>query len=259
MKNLAGDEFTRDGIFNGRLILSQPRHGYRFSLDAPLLAAFARPRAGDCLVDLGAGCGVAGLGAAYLTRPGLSRLTLVELQPRLAYLAGRNSRDLDGLLPQKIEVKVLRANWENLGPGDLGGAADYIISNPPYRKSGSGRLNPHDEARLARHESGQGLAGLIKGISRMLVRKGRAALVFPAVRLTELLTALSREELNPIRLRPVQSQAGRPAKLILVEAVKGSRAGLILEPPLTLYQEPLEAQNRGRPAYTMEASVFLRI
>ncbi|MBU4426420.1 MAG: SAM-dependent methyltransferase, partial [Proteobacteria bacterium] len=47
-----------DCFMDGRLKLIQSKDGYRFSIDAILLAEFVTIRQGDVVVDLGTGCGV---------------------------------------------------------------------------------------------------------------------------------------------------------------------------------------------------------
>ena len=49
---------TCDTLFNGKLIIYQPKKGYRFAIDAVLLAGLTRVRPSDRIVDLGTGCGV---------------------------------------------------------------------------------------------------------------------------------------------------------------------------------------------------------
>jgi tRNA1Val (adenine37-N6)-methyltransferase len=44
---------TRDTLFEGRLSVIQSKAGYRFSIDALLLAHFAVVRKGNRVIDLG--------------------------------------------------------------------------------------------------------------------------------------------------------------------------------------------------------------
>jgi tRNA1Val (adenine37-N6)-methyltransferase len=77
MKSLTADTF-----FNGRIRIKQDRSGYRFSIDAVLLAYYANPRVGDRVLDLGTGCGIIPLILSFRN----SKITVfgVEVQPVLA-------------------------------------------------------------------------------------------------------------------------------------------------------------------------------
>src|SRR5712691_6094235 len=85
----AGD-VTEDAVLGGRLRLRQPKRGHRVGHDAILLAAACPARAGDAVVDLGAGVGAAGL--ALAARVGGTAVTLVEIDADLAALAAENAQ-----------------------------------------------------------------------------------------------------------------------------------------------------------------------
>ena len=59
---------TTDDFLGGRISIVQPRRGHRAGSDAVFLAASVPARAGDRVLDVGAGVGVAGL--CLLTRAG---------------------------------------------------------------------------------------------------------------------------------------------------------------------------------------------
>src|SRR6185295_1511899 len=94
---------TEDAVLGGRLRLRQPRRGHRVGHDAILLAAAVPARAGETVIDLGAGVGAAGLALAARV-PGI-RLTMVELVPRLAALAAENAQ-LNGFSAEVVEIDV---------------------------------------------------------------------------------------------------------------------------------------------------------
>src|ERR1700689_4545736 len=87
-------EETLDSILGGALRLYQPRRGYRFSVEAVLLARFAAARPAARVLELGAGCGVVALLFAALTQP--REVVALEIQPALAALIARNAA-LNGL------------------------------------------------------------------------------------------------------------------------------------------------------------------
>jgi tRNA1Val (adenine37-N6)-methyltransferase len=224
---------TGDALLGGRLRLRQPADGYRFSVDAVLLAGFCRSAGARSALDLGAGCGVVGLLLAH-RNPAL-RLCGVELQPELAELAAANVRD-NGL---QARVAMIAGRLQ-----DFGGTAEFplpvdlVVSNPPYRAAHSGRVNPHPQRAAARHEIHVDLAALAEGAARMLRRGGRFAMIYPAERLGSLLAAMQRWGLEPKRLRLVHSRPGERARRVLAEGIKGARSGLTVEAPLYVYAGP---------------------
>src|SRR4051794_6755261 len=80
---------TLDAVLGGRLTLRQPKRGHRVGHDAILLAAATQGQSGEHAVELGAGVGAAGLALAQ--RVAGLKVTLVEIDGRLATLAGENA------------------------------------------------------------------------------------------------------------------------------------------------------------------------
>ncbi len=85
------NSYTTDTFFNGKIRITQDRTGYRFSIDAVLLAYFADPRSGNKVLDLGTGCGIIPLILAY-RQPNIA-IYGVEVQTELAELAVSNVRE----------------------------------------------------------------------------------------------------------------------------------------------------------------------
>lgn len=237
---------TRDAILRGRLMLWQPESGYRFSVDALLLAWFAhrgRPVGPHRVADLGAGCGVVGLAVA-LTRPE-AEVTLVELQPRLAGLCADNAAG--NALSDRMEV--VEADLRRLKGVVPGDAFESVVANPPFRPAGSGRESPHRERAVAHSELEVTLPEVVAAASRLLRARGLFCVVYPAERLPDLVAACEDNGLKPTRLLAVHPRPGEPARRILLEARKGSGAPLIIEAPLVVHRAP--------EAYTGEAARIL--
>ena len=239
---------TRNSVFHGQISIAQPKAGYRFSIDALLLADFARVNPGDTVVDLGSGVGVIALCLAR--RMGRGRILAVEVQPRLAECARINVAENPDIPP----VEVLEMNWTELTPSLIGGPVHYAVCNPPYRKLGSGRVNPQSEEAAARHEVLGSAAAAAVTAARILGPGGRLAVIYPASRLAGLLTDLRDAGLEPKRLRLAHSRSGEIARLALVEARLGGHEDLTIEPPMFIYQnekdygEEVEAILSGGPS-----------
>jgi len=222
---------TEDTFFNGRLAVRQSQDGYRYSIDAVLLADFIRCKEGETILDLGTGCGIIPLILAF-RYPGL-KLYGVEIQRHLAGIAGENVRE------NQLEkrVYILNQDIKKLQLKQIPEQVRQVVCNPPYRRVNSGRINPHREKAGARHELFARLADFVDAAARMLQLSGQLSVVYPATRLADMVDHMRRANLEPKRLRVVHSRAGQSAQLVLVNGVKGGRPGLAVEPPLMIYKE----------------------
>jgi len=231
MSEVPGRELTCDSLFNGRLTCRQHRTGYRFSVDAVLLAHFFTPGPNEHILDLGTGCGVMPLILAY--RWPQIRLTGLEIQPALVELAGSNVQANGFAARVDIRQGDLREIRKIFQPGEF----QRIICNPPYGKIETGRQNPDPEQAAARHEISADLDEVVEAAGWLLHKGGRFDLVYPSARLAALLAALKKRGLEPKRLQMVHSYPGGPGKLVLVEAQKGAGEELAVLPPFFIYRE----------------------
>ena len=112
------------------------------------------------------------------------------------------------------------------------GSMDYVVSNPPYFPAGSGASAAGEARQAAREEVGCTLADVCAAAARVLRWGGRFALVHRPERLSDLFCTLRAHGLEPKRLRFVASSAENAPSLALVEARRGGKAGLSVEPML---------------------------
>jgi tRNA1Val (adenine37-N6)-methyltransferase len=230
MNILPSTDETLDTFFNGKLQIIQKKKGYRFSMDAILLSQFIRIRKNDRMIDLGTGCGILPLLLSY-TNKALSFVG-IEIQKALAECARKNvvlNHLEDRILILKQDHRELR---ETFPPGSF----DVVLSNPPYRKNRSGKINPSMEKAIARHEIKGTLEDLISTASYLLPKKGKCYLIFPALRTVDLFVALRGEKLEPKRLQCVYPRFGEEASFILIESVKAGGAELKNMDPLILHE-----------------------
>ncbi len=224
---LSPDE-TLDTFFDGKLQVIQKKKGYRFSMDAVLLSQFVKIRKDERVIDLGTGCGILPLLLSQTTKA--RSLVGVEIQAGLAECAKKN------VLLNHLEdrMSILQQDLRELGKTFPPGSFDVVLSNPPYRKYRSGRINPSMEKAIARHEMRGTLEDLISVASYLLPAKGRCYVIFPATRTVDLLVALRSRKLEPKRLQFVHPHIGEDAKFILVESIKTSGVELKVTAPLIL-------------------------
>jgi tRNA1(Val) A37 N6-methylase TrmN6 len=232
------DELRRYGL---RIV--QPRDGYRFSLDPLLLAEFAGVRDGEKVIDLGTGCGVIPLVLAR--RFGAARFVGVELQEEMAALAARNVA-LNGLSER---IEIVADDVQSLRKHYPASAFDRVLANPPFRKSGSGKVSPMAGRDLARHESTAGLADFLAAAKYLVRPGGGICFVYHVSRLPELLTEAMKLKLAPVRFRMVHGDVRAGARMVLMELTKGRRCDLEVLPPLLVYD--------GEGKYSDEMNMIL--
>lgn len=225
---LAPDFYTRDELKRFSLTLLQPRDGYRFTLDPLLLCDFSGAQGEQQIADLGTGSGVMALVLAKMALQ--ARVTAFEQDGETAWLAQHNA-DLNGLAER---VTVLHEDVLQVRRHLPVSCCDLVVSNPPYRKQGRGRLNPHPGKLAARHETTAGLADFLAA-AKYLVKPvtGRICLVYHPDRLPDLMAEAAEHKLSAVRLRMVHGVPDAVAKVFLVELAKG-RKNVQLEvlPPL---------------------------
>jgi len=222
------NDFTIDTFFNGHIRVKQPRYGYRFAIDAVLLAYHARLRSGDRVVDLGTGCCIIPLILVY-RNPGV-KVYGVEVQEELGRLAVFNVQE--NCMGDRISI--LCRDLKTLNPDITSGPVDVVVSNPPYRKAQSGRVNPDQQRAIARHEIKTTLYDIVEASRRLLRTAGRFIAIYPAERTTDILMQMRSTRIEPKFLRMIHSGPSTDAKLVLVEGVKGGPPGIKIAPPLTI-------------------------
>jgi len=225
MNLLPSPDETLDTFLNGKLHVLQKKKGYRFSVDSILLSRFSRVRKDDRVIDLGTGCGILPLLLSQTTKA--HSFVGVEIQKGLAECAKKNValNHLEG------RITILGQDFRQLKRTFPPGSFHVVLSNPPYRKRRSGRINPSLEKAVARHEIKGTLQDLISTASYLLPPKGRCYLIFPAVRTVDLLVALRSGQLEPKRLQFVYPHCGAEAKFVLAESVKTSGVELKMMSP----------------------------
>lgn len=213
-----------------QLRIIQKQRGFRFGMDAVLLADFARVAPRDRAADFGTGTGILPL---LITGRGRgAHFDAFELQQDMAEMAAR-SVQLNNL-SDRICVHPLPVESADavVAPGSL----DVIVCNPPYGLPGTTLLNPSETLSLARHQTAEGLKGWFRMAYRLLKGKGRFAMIYPAPRMLEAMQALSAAKLEPKRIRLIYPSVQKPANLVLIEAMKDARPMLHHMPPLIVYE-----------------------
>ncbi|MFS1663976.1 tRNA1(Val) (adenine(37)-N6)-methyltransferase [Streptococcus sp. zg-JUN1979] len=221
-----------DQVFSTDVKIIQNKAVFSYSIDSVLLSRFPKLPSKGLIVDLCSGNGAVGLFASHQTK---ANILAVELQERLADMA-RRSISLNHLSKQ---MQVVNDDLKHLLNHVKRSSVDLILCNPPYFKSSeTSKKNISPYYLLARHEITTNLDTICAVSQQALKSKGRLALVHRPERFLDILDTLRRYKLAPKRIQFVYPKLGKPANMLLIEAIKdGSLDGLTILPPLIVHND----------------------
>ena len=212
------------------LKIIQNTEGFCFGIDSVLLTEFAKDmKKNKTIVDLGTGTGI--IGILLTKKVEASKVIGVELQKDVAQMAKR-SVELNNLqnVMQIINEDVHSLSLEK-------NSFDYIVTNPPSKKKGTGIINKEDKQLISRHETTVNLEEWIEVASNLLKDNGAIYMVHRPERLNEIIQDLRKYKLEPKRIRFVYPKKNKDANLVLIKAVKYANEFLKVEKPLIIYNE----------------------
>lgn len=233
-----------DALCPGGLHICWDETAHKPGTDSFLLGSFPRLKPGLRVCDLGSGTGL--LGLLLLQRQRELRVTGLELSGDAAALADRAAAK-NGLTDR---LRTLRGDLREAERFLPAGSFDLCVSNPPYFPLGGGAEAGSAVRRSARSETDCTLADVCRAAARALRWGGRLCMVHRPERLCDLMCDLRAAGLEPKRLRMVETRAACAPSLLLIEAARGGRPGLTVEPPLTLFDRD------GAPTAAYRAAYF---
>jgi tRNA1(Val) A37 N6-methylase TrmN6 len=239
-------DLTHDLFLGGQLTIAQPRTGYRAGVDPVLLAAAVPAIAGQTVLELGCGAGVASLCLGRRVC-GLD-LSGVELQADYAELARRNADQND------VPLTIVRADLRALPPDLKARGFDHVIANPPYFHRARGTA-AEDSGRDIALAGGTPLTDWIAVATQRVAPKGHLTVILKAERLADVLTAMD-HRLGSIVVLPLAPRRARAAELVIVQARKGGRGAFRLLAPQILHDG--DRHERDGESYTSALRAILR-
>lgn len=245
---------TIDDTGFGGVQLIQDKEGFRYGIDAVLLADFADRCCGACetATELGCGNGIVSLLLAH-KRPAL-QVRGIDFQEKAVDLAARSAA-MNGMDDRVqftcCDIAELKERHPEMGRG-----SGLVVSNPPYIAGGSGIAGKRPELLAARQETTADLETFIECAAWLLKGRGSFCMVHRPFRLVDIFYYCRKHRLEPKRIRFVHPKEGQPPNIVLIQAASGGGPELKYDPPLYVYGENGEYSGQILEIYGRERTVF---
>ena len=198
--------------------------GLKITEDAILLSEFMKKyfsrkrknlKGEKSFLEIGAGQGIISLLLSELDI--ISKIFAVEIQEEVFAALKKNIEinDLNG--------KIIPIN-ENIK--NVNGEYDFIFSNPPYKKTSSGKMPENEMERISKYEILLTLEELILEIRRLLKNYGEFFVVVPNSRLNDVFRCIYENRLN---ILSIKVNKYKKVDLVVVHGKKGGKVNSGIE------------------------------
>ena len=258
--NLKENERIDDLEFNNLKII-QNKDGFCFGIDSVLISDYAKKdiKNNALGVDLGTGTGIISILLSAKTR--LSKIIGIEVQKEVADMAQR-SIELNGL-QNKIEIKnmnikniiqnidnsKLEKRKKQVKLGNIQTEThkekdniwlekfDFVVTNPPYKKLETGKVNESEYKYISRHEATANLEDFIKVSKYLLKDKGSFFMVHRPDRLVDIIELMRKYKLELKNIRFIYPSVDKSPNLVLIKGIKNAKPFLKIDKPLIVYNQ----------------------
>lgn len=198
--------------------------GLKITEDAILLSEFMKKyfsrkrknlKGEKSFLEIGAGQGIISLLLSELDI--ISEIFAVEIQEEVFAALKKNIEinDLNGkIIPINKNIK------------NVNGEYDFIFSNPPYKKTGSGKMPENEMERISKYEILLTLDELILEIRRLLKNYGEFFVVVPNSRLNDVFRCIYENRLN---ILSIKVNKYKKVDLVVVHGKKGGKVNSGIE------------------------------
>lgn len=215
--------------YEGLKIIQRP-DWFCFGIDSVILSEYATDiKPNSTVMDLGTGNGI--LSILLSKKIKAKKIIGIEIQKEVAEMAQRS------IVLNKLEDLVTIENLDirKLKEIQQASSVDAIVSNPPYKEKLTGNPNEETKRAIARHETNATLEDFIEVSQYLLKPYGQFYIVYRPERLVELIVLLRKYNIEPKKMRFVNSKIDKDPKLVVIKAIKGARPFLKVEKPLVIY------------------------
>jgi tRNA1Val (adenine37-N6)-methyltransferase len=229
--DIVREDETLDDLQLKGINIIQKKSGFRFGVDAVLLANFSKVKKNSSVIDLCSGTGIIPFILAGKTEA--KNIIGVEIQEEFVEMANRTSK-LNNLEHQVTFIREDLTNTKFLKTLDK---AEVVTVNPPYKLQNAGITNIDDKNAIARHEICCTLEDVIIAARILLKDNGRFFMVHRPERIVDILTLMRKHRIEPKRVRFVHPKPSKAPNIVLIEGQRDGGSFFKFEDPLYVHME----------------------
>lgn len=220
-------ETTKDYLLNNRIIIEQPKQGYRIAVDTLLLASTVSESHGCHILDMG--CGVGGVMLAIACRLPNTLITGLEIQKEFTILCQRNIEQ------NKFENRLTIEEGDVLHlPEHLAAQFDQVVMNPPFHDAGRHDGSPNKSKARAHTEQEGEIEKWIQSAATATRDKGVMTMITRFDRRDEMIEKMQKH-FPCIHAKPIWSNDKGKCKRIILRGFKEVEPALVDCKPFILY------------------------
>ncbi len=242
------DDETLDDLQINQVRIFQKKDGFRFGMDAVLLANFARVKKHSTIVDLCSGTGI--ISFIIAQKQEFKNMIGLEIQDDLVEMANRSS-EFNNLSKKVNFFCVDIRDVDNIKRFQ---GVDIVTANPPYKINNSGILNENEKDRISRHEILCTLEDVILASFILLKDNGRLFIINRAERIADVICVMRKHKIEPKTIQLVQSKKDKAPHLVMVEGQKYGGAFININPTLMIYDDNGNYSEEIRKIYNITSN-----
>ena len=221
-----------DDLELNNLKIIQNKDWFCFGMDSVILSNFAKNiKNNSNVIDLGTGTGI--LPILLSQKTNAKKIVGVEIQEEVANMAQR-SIYLNNL---ENKIEIICEDLKNIKKTYKNKTFDVVVTNPPYKKIGTGIINENKNKLISRHEISANLEDFINISSYLLKDLGSLYMVNRSERLVDVIQLLKKYKIEPKELTFVQPSINKEPNIFLIKAVKCAKSFLKINKPIYVYDE----------------------
>lgn len=223
------DEVVDDlQIRNCKII--QKKCGFKFGIDAVLLANFVKSKKNAKVVDMGTGTGI--IPILMNAKSDVRKIYAIEIQEKIADMARRSVQ----MNSYEDKIEVMNINLKDATKHIEKNTVDIITSNPPYMPADK-LLSTNDMMMISRNEIYCTIADIMEVVGKLLKSNGKMYMVHRPSRLADIFVESRKNNLEPKIMQMIHPSAKKPSNMVLLQFTKNAKPEIKILEPLYVHNE----------------------